>query len=277
MFAILKKQNLGPNVNAFQIKAPQIAQKAQPGHFVVIRLNATGERIPLTLADWDPSLGTIMIVCQTFGKTSFLLNQMKAGEEIADILGPLGTPLEVKKYGTVVLVGGGVGVPSILPKAKALKAAGNKVISIMGARNKELLILEEELASGSHEIYFTTDDGSYGQRGLVTDVLGELIASQKLDLVISVGPVPMMRATVDLARKHKIPSIVSLNPIMVDGTGMCGCCRVRIDGETKFACVDGPVFPGESVDFAELANRLRYYKEEETQAMEGVHKCQCGK
>lgn len=277
MFTILKKRNLAPNVNAFYILAPQIAKKAQAGHFVVIRLHEQGERIPLTIADWDREAGTIMIVCQTFGKTSFLLNQMEAGEEILDLLGPLGTPIEIKNYGTVVLVGGGVGVPAILPKAKELKAAGNKVISIIGAQRKELLLLEEEMAQSSHEIYFTTDDGSFGRQGLVTDVLKELIASQKIDLMISVGPVPMMKATVNLTKENKLPSIVSLNPIMVDGTGMCGCCRVSICGQTKFACVDGPAFDGDTVDFEELSSRQRFFREEEAKAREGVHKCQCGK
>jgi ferredoxin--NADP+ reductase len=277
LFTILKKRNLAPNVEAFQIQAPQIAQKARPGHFVVIRLHLKGERIPLTIADWDRAAGTIMIVCQTFGKTSFLLNQMEEGEKILDLLGPLGTPIEVKNYGTVVLVGGGVGVPAILPKAKELKKAGNKVLSIIGAQRRELLLLGEEMAQNSHKVYFTTDDGSFGKKGLVTDVLQELINSQKIDLVISVGPVPMMRATVNLTRENKIPSIVSLNPIMVDGTGMCGCCRVSISGQTKFACVDGPAFDGDTVDFDELIARQRFFHEEEAQAREEVHRCQCGK
>ncbi len=277
MHKILEKRNLAPKVNSFTIEAPQIAQSAQAGHFVVLRLSEKGERIPLTIADWDRQRGTILLVCQTFGKTSELFNRLDVGDEILDLLGPLGTPIEVKNYGTVVLVGGGVGVPAILCKAKELKAEGNKVISIIGAQRKEMLILREEMASHSDEIYCTTDDGSYGRAGLVTDVLKEVISSDKPDLVIAVGPVPMMRAAVNVAKASDIPSIVSLNPIMVDGTGMCGCCRVSVAGETKFACVDGPAFDGAQVDFEELSSRQRFFREEEARSWKGEHQCQCGK
>ena len=277
MYTILKKRNLAPEINAFIVNAPLIAERAQAGHFVMLRLTEQGERIPLTIADWDRQAGTIMLVCQTFGKTSGILNSLEAGDEILDLLGPLGTPIEVKKYGTVVLLGGGVGIPAILSKAKELKPAGNIVISIIGARCKELLILKEEMEEASHKLYLTTDDGSSGHKGFVTDVLAELMAEDRPDLVISVGPVPMMKATVSLTKARVVPCIVSLNPIMVDGTGMCGSCRVTVDGQTKFACVDGPSFFGEAVDFDELSSRQNFYRQEEALAREGEHKCQCGR
>lgn len=277
MFKILKTQELAPSIKLFEFDAPLIARKAQPGQFVVLRINETGERIPLTIADAKKEQGIIVIVFQEVGKSTKLLGTLKVGDSILDLIGPLGKPSEIEKYGTVVCVAGGVGTPEIFPVARALKQVGNKVISIVGARNKELLIMEQEMTAVSDEFYITTDDGSYGKKGLVTDELKRLINENiKIDKVFAVGPVIMMKAVCDTTKPHNIKTIVSLNPIMLDATGMCGVCRVEVGGETKFACVDGPEFDGHKVDFDLLTKRLRTYLKEEKESVDLFNKQSCG-
>jgi ferredoxin--NADP+ reductase len=269
MVQIISTKTLAPNIKCFEFLAPQIAQKAQPGQFVVLRINETGERIPLTIADTKKNEGILVIVFQEVGKTTKLLGTLKPGEYILDLVGPLGRPSEIKYYGTVVCIGGGVGTPEIYPVARALKETANKVISIVGARTKELLIMTEELRAVSDEFYVTTDDGSYGVKGLVTDELKRLInEGRKIDQVFAVGPVIMMKAVSETTRPYNIPTVVSLNPIMLDGTGMCGVCRVEVGGETKFACVDGPEFDGHKVNFDLLMARLKTYLKEEKLSLE---------
>lgn len=269
MYEITEKRDLAHRVSLFKIKAPRIAQKRKAGQFVVLRLDEHGERIPLTIVDSNTDDGTITIVVQEVGRTSSLLCQKGKGDTILDVVGPLGKPTHIENFGTAVCVGGGIGTAVTLPIGAALKAAGNEVISIVGARNKDLLILEEETAAVSSEFLITTDDGSYGHHGFVTNVLDELIKEgRKIDLVIAIGPVPMMRAVTEVTRSHGIKTLVSLNPIMVDGTGMCGACRVTVNGENQFVCVDGPEFDGHGVDFKELVLRNRSYLKEERIAME---------
>jgi ferredoxin--NADP+ reductase len=284
---ILQKQKLNENVTRIVVNAPHIAQAAKPGQFVVVIPKENAERIPLTIADADKTKGTITIIFQVVGATTTVLNSLKAGDEISHLLGPLGTPSHIGKFGTVVVIGGGVGIAEIYPVVKALRQAGNEVITIIGARNKELLIYEEELRtqspdekSGSRininngnrdtELRITTDDGSYGRKGFVSDELKDIIASKKVDLVIAVGPVPMMRVCCDVTKPHGIKTVISLNPIMLDATGMCGVCRVTVGGKTKFACVDGPEFDGHQVDFDELVGRLKTYKDVEKKALDHV-------
>lgn len=280
MFKILKTQILAPYIKLFEFDAPLIARKAKPGQFVVIRINEPGERIPLTIADAKKEEGILVIVFQEVGKSTKLLGTLKAGDAVLDLIGPLGKPSEIEKYGTVVCVAGGVGTPEIFPVARALKEIGNKVISIIGARSKELLIMEAEMKSVSDEVYFTTDDGSYGHKGLVTDELKRLIDQGiKIDKVFAVGPVIMMKAVSELTKPYQIPTIVSLNPIMLDATGMCGVCRVEVGKETKFACVDGPEFDGHQVNFETLMARLKTYLKEEKESLELFMKqaqCCCG-
>jgi ferredoxin--NADP+ reductase len=271
MNKIIAKEKLNESVSRIIIDAPHIAAAAKPGNFVVIIPKDKGERIPLTIADADPEKGTIAIIFQIVGATTRILNSLKVGDEIAHLLGPLGAPSHIERFGTVVVIGGGVGIAEIYPAVKALKHAGNKVLTIIGARNKDLLIYEEELKEKSTELRITTDDGTAGQKGFVSDVLKELIASgQKIDLVIAVGPVPMMKVCCDVTKPHNIKTVVSLNPLMLDATGMCGVCRVLVGGKIKFACVEGPEFDGHQVDFAELSQRLRAYKDVEKQADEHV-------
>lgn len=268
---IIKKEQLNASVSRIVIDAPHIARAAKPGNFVVIIPREKGERIPLTIADADPEQGTIAIIFQIVGATTRILNSLQVGDELAHLLGPLGTPSHIEKFGTVVVIGGGVGIAEIYPAVKALKAAGNEVITIIGARNKDLLIYEKELTACSSRLVVTTDDGSAGRKGFVSDELNDIIAAgKKIDLVISVGPVPMMRVCCDVTRPHKIKTVVSLNPLMLDATGMCGICRVTVGGQVKFGCVDGPEFDGHQVDFAELSQRLRAYKDVEKQADEHV-------
>ena len=270
MFEIIEKRELAQLVKLFKIKAPLIAKKRKAGQFVVIRLNERGERIPLTIADSDPVEGTITIIVQEAGRTTSLLSAKNKGDSILDCVGPLGKPTHIEKYGTAVCVGGGIGTAVTYPIGKALKEAGCEVISIIGARTKNLLILEDEMRSVSDRVYVTTDDGSYGHHGFVTNVLEELLKEgQKIDIVLAVGPVPMMRAVSNLTKKYNVHTMVSLNPIMVDGTGMCGSCRVTIGGKNQFVCVDGPEFDGHEVDFEELMRRNRSYLKEEKAAMEG--------
>jgi len=269
MFEIVEKRHLAHMVNLFSITAPLIAKKRKAGQFVVLRLNEHGERIPLTIADSNPDDGTISIVVQEVGKTTALLSNMDKGGFIMDVVGPLGKPTHIENYGTAVCVGGGIGTAVTYPIGKALKEAGCEVISIIGSRTKDLLIMESEMRSTSSELLITTDDGTYGYHGFVTAVLSEMIAkAKKIDIVFAIGPVPMMRAVSELTRPHGILTMVSLNPIMVDGTGMCGSCRVTIGGKNRFVCLDGPEFDGHEVDFPELIRRNRTYLKEERMAME---------
>lgn len=273
MFKILDKKQLAENIKLFEFEAPLIAKKAKPGQFVVLRINETGERIPLTIADAKKDEGILVIVFQEVGKSTKLLGTLNVGDSVIDLIGPLGKPSEIEKYGTVVCVGGGVGTPEIYPVARALKQAGNKVISIIGARCKNLLIMEQEMKSVSDELYVTTDDGSYVKKGFVTDELKRLINEGiKIDRVFAVGPVVMMKAVAETTRPYSIITIVSLNPIFLDATGMCGVCRVEVGGETKFACVDGPEFDGHKVNFDLLTTRLRTYLKEEKISLELFNK-----
>ena len=267
MFRILDAKFLGPGVKQFEIDAPRIARKQQAGQFVIIRVHAEGERIPLTIKSSDPAKGSITLVVQGVGKTTMLLNELGAGDAILDVVGPLGKPSEIETFGTCVVIGGGVGTAIALPTAKALRDAGNKVISILGARTKDLLILEDEVRNVSDEVFITTDDGSYGRKGLVTDQLRDLVTERGVDYVLAIGPVPMMKAVADSTREKKIKTVVSLNSIMVDGTGMCGGCRVAIGKESKFACVDGPEFDAHDVDFQVLMQRNAMYRSYEQQAL----------
>jgi len=268
---ILQKEKLAENTTRMVIEAPQIAAAAKPGQFVIIIPKEKAERIPLTIADFDQKAGSITIIFQIVGATTKLLDSLQAGEEIAHLLGPLGTPTHVEKMGRVVVIGGGVGIAEIYPAVKALKQAGNEAITIIGARNKSLLIYEKELAAASTKLYITTDDGSYGRKGFVSEELKELIDSGlKIDLVLAVGPVPMMKVCCAVTKPYGIKTVVSLNPLMLDATGMCGICRVTVAGETKLGCVDGPEFDGHQVDFEELTNRLKMYKDVEKQAFDHV-------
>jgi len=268
MFPILQAEFLAPGIKRFVIAAPRISRKQQAGQFVILRLHDHGERIPLTIESSDPRRGTISIVVQSAGKTTHLLNSLEAGNAILDVVGPLGKPSVTGKFGTVVVIGGGVGAAMAYPTAQALKQAGNRVISIVGARNKGLVILEREMAEVSDALTITTDDGSYGRKGLVTDRLKELIAGgRRIDMVLAVGPIPMMKAVADVTRAPHIPTVVSLNPIMIDGTGMCGGCRVLVDGKSRFACVDGPEFDAHAVDFSVLLHRNAMYRGAERTSM----------
>jgi len=269
MYKIVEKRTLNPQIALFKIDAPQIAKKRKPGQFVMLRVHDLGERIPLTIADSDPEKGTVTIISQGIGKTTKILNELKQGDSLTDFVGPLGEPTHLENFGTAVVMGGGVGVAEAIPLAKGLKDAGNKVISIMGYRNKELLCLEEEFRAVSDDLYVTTDDGTYGEKGFVTNVLKRLMdEGTKINFVLAIGPVMMMKAVADLTRDKKIKTMVSLNTIMVDGTGMCGACRCTVGGKRKFACVDGPEFDAHEVDFEELIKRGNMYKNEEELSLE---------
>jgi ferredoxin--NADP+ reductase len=268
MFTIAAKRTLAGNLKQMDIVAPDIAKRAKPGQFVVLRVHERGERIPLTIADTDSEKGTVRIIFQEAGKTTCALGLLNEGEALPDMVGPLGHPTTIEKAGTVVAIAGGVGVAEILPVVKAYRAAENKVIAITGARNKDLLILTAEINAAADKLFIVTDDGSAGQKGFVTNVLEDLLAKQvHIDLVYAIGPVPMMKAVAGITREWKIKTVVSLNPIMVDGTGMCGACRVSVGGETKFACVDGPEFDAHKVDFEVLAQRNSMYREQERCAL----------
>jgi ferredoxin--NADP+ reductase len=268
VFKIIHAQFLAPSIKRLVIEAPRIARKQKPGQFVILRVYEEGERIPITIENSDPARGTINIVVQSAGKTTHLLNSLNTGDEILDVVGPLGKPSEIANYGTVVVVGGGVGTAMAYPTAAAMKRAGNRVLSIVGARNKELVILESEMRAVSDALMITTDDGSYADKGFVTDKLRQLIENgTRIDLVVAVGPIVMMRAVAEMTRKENIHTVVSLNPIMIDGTGMCGGCRVLIDGKSEFACVDGPEFDAHSVDFALLVQRNSMYRDAEQRSM----------
>jgi len=269
-FSIAEARFLAPDVRLIRIRAPRIARKQKPGQFVIVRVHAEGERIPLTIAESDPKAGTVTIVVQGVGKTTKMLNLLEAGQSVADVVGPLGRPSEIEKFGTCVVIGGGVGTAIAYPTAKALKQAGNKVIAILGGRNRQLVILEDEIRSFADEVMITTDDGSYGEKGLVIDPLKRLIG--KIDYVLAIGPIPMMRAVANVTREHQIKTVVSLNPIMVDGTGMCGGCRVLVNGKSQFACVDGPEFDAHQVDFDILTKRNAMYRNMERKSLEH-HQC----
>mgnify|MGYP000898011087 CR=1 FL=1 len=276
MYEILKKEELSPNVYAMEIDAPRVAKKAEPGQFIILRVDEEGERIPLTIADFNRETGCILIVFQVIGASTMKLAAMEVGDSLRDFVGPLGHPSEIRKLdGTMVVVGGGIGVAPTYPIARAMHEAGNKVIAIMGAKTKDILIMEEEMRQVTDEVLVTTDDGSYGIKGFVTNAVEELVRrGEKIAQVTAIGPVIMMKSVADATRPHAIPTVVSLNPIMVDGTGMCGGCRVTVGGETKFACVDGPEFDGHAVDFKGLMSRQRMYRDLEAEEKE--HVCRIG-
>ena len=268
MFEIVEARSLARNIKLFVIKAPRIAKKQRPGQFIIVRLDDCGERIPLTIAGADPEAGTITICVQAIGKTTMLMNMLEAGDTILDVVGPLGKPSEIEQFGTVVVVSGSVGTAMAYPTARELKGAGNKVISIVGARSKDLLCLENEVRAVSDETYILTDDGTYGEKGLVTERLKNVLESGKVDYVLACGPVPMMRAVARMTAPENIKTIVSLNSIMVDGTGMCGGCRVLVDNKSEFACVDGPEFDAQRVNFEVLMQRNNMYREQEKNSIE---------
>jgi len=267
---IIDKKQLAPGIMQFIVEAPLIAAKAEPGNFIILRYKEEGERIPLTIADFDRERGTITLVCQGIGKSTKEINQMQKGESFLDLLGPLGQAYPIKKVGTVACVAGGLGVAPLYPKAKALHQAGNRVLSMIGAQRKEMLIMTEEMAAVSDQISFSTDDGSFGYHGFVTDLLRQTLEKEDVHEIVAVGPVPMMAAATKVAKEFNVPIVVSLNALMVDGTGMCGGCRLTVGGETKFCCVDGPAFDGALVNFEELMSRQRYYRKQEQEAL---HRC----
>ena len=275
MFEILKRQEMADGTVVLnEISAPLIAKKAKPGQFVILKANETGERIPLTMAEADPKKGIITIIYQIVGKSTALFKSLQVGDKFQDVIGPLGKPTHLEKVGTVVCVGGGTGVAVMHPITRGLKEVGNNVIAIIGARTKDLLILEDKMTAASHELHVCTDDGSYGHHGFVTDVLKEVLEKEDVKLVVGIGPVPMMKFVCKVTEQFKVKTLVSLNAIMVDGTGMCGCCRVSVGGKTQFACVDGPEFDGHEVDFEELMQRLQAYTAEEATAY-GKYKGEC--
>ncbi|MGB2578544.1 NAD(P)H-flavin reductase [Elusimicrobium simillimum] len=278
---IVSKQNLSADIVRFEIYNPHIAQKAKAGQFVILKQGEYGERVPVTLVDWDAKKGTIVVIIQAIGKSTALFNSLNEGDCFTAVLGPLGMPVEIKNYGTVAVIGGGVGIAEVYPIAKALKEAGNEVISILGARSKGLLILEQEMQNTCSETVCSTDDGTHGEKGLVTDVIKKLVQSgKKIDAGFVIGPIPMMKFSCLLMTELGIKPYASLNPIILDGTGMCGCCRVTVGGETKFACVDGPMFEGDKVDFNELGRRTAEYKAQEADSLarhkEEGHVCKVG-
>jgi ferredoxin--NADP+ reductase len=278
VFKILEKDILSPVIKQMEIEAPRVAKKCQAGQFVILRLHEKGERIPLTIADFDRNKGTITIVFQEVGKSTRELGKMEAGDQIVDFVGPLGLPSHIEKFGNVICIGGGVGIAPVFPIVRALRDIGNNVTGIIGARTKELLFWEEKMRVACDELMVTTDDGSYVRKGFVTDVMKEIIEDKGKDniaLILAIGPQPMMRVVCNVTKEYGIKTIVSLNSLMVDGTGMCGCCRVTVGGQTKFVCVDGPEFDGHLVDFAELAKRSAIYLEKEREALD-YHKCTCG-
>jgi len=277
MYRILEKQDLTPVIHLWKVEAPRVARKAQAGQFVMLHHGEAGERIPLTIADWDRDAGTVTVVFMEVGASTEKFARLKAGDAIDDFVGPLGKPTEVEDYGTVVCVAGGFAIATIVPIARAMKAAGNKVVSIMGFRTKDLVFWEDRLGRFSDELIVTTDDGTYGRKGLVTEPLTELLQRREVNRVIAIGPTVMMKFSSLTSKPFGVPTIVSLNPIMVDGTGMCGACRVEVGGETKLACVDGPDFDGHKVDWDLLMSRQRAYLAEEKSSVERLHgKCEGG-
>ncbi|MDR1087121.1 MAG: sulfide/dihydroorotate dehydrogenase-like FAD/NAD-binding protein [Endomicrobium sp.] len=280
MYKIARKKEIGNKVHNLEIYAPEIAKNAKAGQFVIFRIDDKGERVPLTVAGTNPQEGLVRIIFQEVGKSTTQLASLCEGDSIRDFVGPLGHPTVIKNYGTVVAVAGGVGAAELLPVIKELKKAGNKVITIVGARCKGLLILEEELKQESDSLLFATNDGTCGIKGFVTDVLKEVINTQKLNIVYAIGPVPMMKEVSELTKEKHIETVVSLNPIMLDGTGMCGACRVTVDGKTKFACVDGPEFDAHCVHWDELSSRLDLFKDLEKVSLDNFtasRECKCHK
>jgi ferredoxin--NADP+ reductase len=276
---ITTTKELAPKIKLIEIEAPEIAAKAKAGQFVILRLDETGERIPLTIVDWNKKEGTIVLIFLETGVSTERLGMLKKEDTIMDVVGPLGKPSEIKKYQLLCVIGGGVGTAAAYPIARAFKEAGSRVISIVGAKSADMLILEDEMHEVSDELHISTDDGTKGQKGFVSDVLKGLIdEGYKFDVVYAIGPTVMMRAVAETTRPYKIKTIVSLNPIMVDGMGMCGACRVTVGGVTKFGCVDGPEFDGHQVDFGELLKRQRVYTSEEQMALQLLHQkgCTCG-
>jgi ferredoxin--NADP+ reductase len=270
MFKIVRREEMAQGTVVLnEIEAPLIARKAKPGQFVILKANEEGERIPLTMAETDPAKGTITVIYMVVGKSTALFRDLKVGEGYQDVIGPLGRATHIEKMGTVLCVGGGTGVAVLHPITRALKEAGNHVICVIGARNKGLLILEDKMKAASHDLRVCTDDGSYGHHGFVTDIVKAVLEKGPVQQVVAIGPVPMMKAVSNLTKTYNVPTMVSLNPIMIDGTGMCGGCRVSVGGKTKFACVDGPEFDGHQVNFDELSARLRAYCGEEKQCYEG--------
>ncbi len=265
---IVRKEKWQDILYSMWIKAPHIAQAAQPGQFVIVITDEKGERIPLTIADFNREEGWIQIVFQTVGKSTTKLAQMSEGDELYSFVGPLGKPTEIGKYGTVVTIGGGTGIACVYPITKALKEAGNKVIAIIGARTKDLIIMEDQMRKASTGLLITTDDGSYVRKGFVTEVLDEVLQKNDVKKVWSIGPAIMMKVTCDVSKPYNVETIVSLNSVMVDGTGMCGSCRVTVGGETKFTCIDGPEFNGHLVDWREFMNRLMRYDQSEKLSLE---------
>ncbi|AFV03256.1 hydrogenase, subunit gamma protein [Dehalobacter sp. UNSWDHB] len=279
MFTVVKKQQLSETIVLLEVLATEVAKKAQPGEFVIVRQNEDSERIPLTIMDFNREKGTITIVIQEAGYSSHLITRMREGDSFVTFVGPLGQETEIENYGTVLCIGGGVGIAPVHPIARALKEAGNKVISILGARSKGLLILEEEMRAVSDEVVITTDDGSYGMKGFVTHGIQSVLdRGIKVDAIWAIGPVVMMKSVANFTKPLGIKTIVSMNPVMVDGTGMCGACRLDVGGETKFACVDGPEFDGHKVDFDLAMKRSAFYKTEEAVTYNKIkHECQCTK
>jgi len=287
LYKIVRKDKLAESISSFHIKAPFIENKARAGQFVIIRIDERGERIPLTIADYNRKSGIIVMVSTRVGKTTALLSSLNEGDSILDVVGPLGNPSEIKKFGNVIMISGGVGAASMLPISRAMKEAGNYVISIIGARSKDLIIFKKEITKTSDEIYLCTDDGSIGYHGFVSGFLKEYLEEKQgnnpdkqtgISRVVAIGPTLMMKATVDVTRSFKIKTIVSLNSIMVDGTGMCGACRVEVGGQTKFTCVDGPEFDGHEVNFDLLLSRQKIYVPQEKKSMDIYeHKSRSGK
>ena len=276
---ILVKEQLSENVFKMVLDSPKIAQKRKAGQFVVLRIHEEGERVPLTIADADSSKGTVTIIFQVVGKSTGHLADLNAGDELLDLVGPLGKPTHIEKVGTVACIGGGVGIAPVYPITQALKNAGNHIISIIGARTRDLLIMEDEMKAVSDEYVAATDDGSYGFHGFVSQALESkyLLTGKKIDEVVAIGPVPMMRAVCDTTKKYNVPTVVSLNSIMVDATGMCGACRVSVGGKTRFVCVDGPEFDGHQVDFRQLMDRQKIYLGEEKECYDHYCSCRLGK
>lgn len=277
---ILVKENLSDTVVKFVIYKPLIAKSAKAGQFVILRGREGGERVPVTLVDWDSEKGTITVIIQAIGKSTSMFNSLEQGEKFLNVAGPLGTPVEIKNYGTVAVVGGGVGIAEVYPIARAFKEAGNRVIAVLGARTKDLLILEPEMSALCDKTVSTTDDGSFGMKGLVTDAIQKLHdKGEKIAAGFIIGPIPMMKFSSRLMDKLGMEPFSSLNPIMLDGTGMCGCCRVTVEGKVRFACVEGPMFPSKTIDFDELIRRTSEYKPQEQESLllyEKDHVCKCG-
>lgn len=267
MNKIVKKEIFSPITFLWEVEAPDLAKAALPGHFVIVRHKEKGERVPLTIADYDKEKGTITLVIQALGKTTKEMMELKEGDSLINLAGPLGIPSHIEKVGTVVLVGGGLGVAPVFPQLRAFKEKGNYTISIIGFRNKDLIFWEEKFRNFSDELIVTTDDGSYGRKGLVSEPLIEILKGRKVDMVIAIGPAIMMKVCSEVTKPFGVKTVVSLNTIMVDGTGMCGSCRVTVGGQTKFACVDGPDFDGHLIDWNELMRRQRRFEREEKEAL----------